>query len=61
VIDRVTKMVSSLEKQLWVIVAELILTPNDLNLLKSQMEVENELELAQFELTDVVEVKTTAN
>ncbi len=60
-IDRVTKMVSSLEKQLWVIVAELILTPNDLNLLKSQMEVENELELAQFELTDVVEVKTTAN
>ena len=60
-IDRVTKMVSSLEKQLWVIVAELILTPNDLNLLKSQMEVENELELAQFKLTDVVEVKTTAN
>ncbi len=35
--------------------------PNDLNLLKSQMEVENKLGLAKFDLTDVVEVKTTAD
>jgi hypothetical protein len=61
VIDRVPKMVTSLEKQLWVIVAELILTPNDLNLLKKQMELENKLEQAKFKLADVVEVKTTAN
>ncbi len=33
--------------------------PTDLNLLKSQMEVDNKLELAKCELTDVVEVKTT--
>ena len=59
--NRITKMVSSLEKQLQVIVAGLINTPNNLNLLKSQMEVENQLELATFELTDVVEVKTTVN
>ncbi len=32
--------------------------PNDLNLLKSQMEVENKLELAKFDLTDVIEVKS---
>jgi hypothetical protein len=38
VIDRVTKMVTSLEKQLRVIEAKLLLTPKDLNLLKSQME-----------------------
>ena len=41
VMNRITKMVSSLEKQLQVIVAGLINTPNNLNLLKSQMEVEN--------------------
>jgi hypothetical protein len=35
--------------------------PTDLNLLKSQMEVENKLVLAKFELTDVVEFKTTAD
>jgi hypothetical protein len=29
--------------------------PNDLNSLKSQMEVDNKLELAKFELTDVEE------
>ncbi len=34
--------------------------PNELNLLRNQMEVENKLELARFELNDVVEVKTTA-
>ncbi len=61
VIDRVTKMVTSLEKQLQVIEAELLLTTKDLNLLKSQMEVENKLEVTKFELTDVVEVKTTAD
>ena len=44
VINRVTKMVTSLGKQLQVIEAELLLTPKDLNLLKSQMEVENKLE-----------------
>jgi hypothetical protein len=54
-------MVTSLQKQLDVIEAELLLTPADLNLLKSQMEVDNKLELAKFKLTDVVEVKTTAD
>jgi hypothetical protein len=49
VTDRVTKMITSLEKQLQVINTELLLTPNDLNLLKSQMEVENKLELAKFD------------
>jgi hypothetical protein len=44
-----------------VIVAELLLTPRDLNLLKTQMEVESKLDMAKFELTDVVEVKTTAD
>jgi hypothetical protein len=58
---RVTKMVTSLQKQLDVIEGELLLRPTDLNLLKSQMEVDNKLKLAKFELTDVVEVKTTAN
>ncbi len=58
---RVTKMVTSLQKQLNVIEGKLLLTPTDLNLLKSQMEVDNKLELAKFKLTDVVEVKTTAD
>jgi hypothetical protein len=58
---RVTKMVTSLQKQLNVIEAMLLLTPADLNLLKSQMEVDNKLELAKFELKDVFEVKTTAD
>jgi hypothetical protein len=58
---RVTKMITNLEKQLEVIEKELDSDPNDLNLLKNQMEVENKLELAKFELTDVVEVKTTAD
>ncbi len=61
VIKRVTKMVTSLEKQLGVIEAELLLTPKDLNLLKSQMEVKTKLNVAKFELTDVVEVKTTSD
>jgi hypothetical protein len=61
VTNRVTKMITSLEKQLQVINTELLLTPNDFNLLKSQMEVENKLELVKFDLTDVIEVKTTAN
>jgi hypothetical protein len=61
VIKRVTKMVTSLEKQLQVIEAELLLTPKDLNLLKSQMEVKNKLNMAKFELTDVVEVKTISD
>ena len=61
VIDRVTKMVTSLKNQLQVMEAELLLTPKDLSLLKSQMEVENKLEISKFELTDVVEVKTTAD
>ncbi len=39
----------------------MLLTPKDLNLLKSQMEVENKLKISKFELTDVVEVKTTAD
>jgi hypothetical protein len=38
-INSVTKMVTSLEKQLTVIEAKLLLTPKDLNLMKSQMEV----------------------
>jgi hypothetical protein len=50
VTNRVTKMITSLEKQLHVISTELLLVPNDLNLLKSQMEVENKLELAKFDL-----------
>jgi hypothetical protein len=54
-------MITCLEKQLHVINTELLLAPNDLNLLKSQMEVEHKLELAKFHLMDVVEVKTTAN
>jgi hypothetical protein len=64
---RVTKMVTSLQKQLEVIEGKLLLMPTDLNLsahlnlLKSQMEVDNKLKLAKFELTDVVEVKTTAD
>jgi hypothetical protein len=61
VTNRVTKMIISLEKQRQVINTELLLPPNDLNLFKSQMEVENKLELAMFDLTDVIEVKTTAN
>jgi hypothetical protein len=61
VINRVTTMVTSLEKQLAVIKAELLLTPRDLNLLKNQMEVESKLDVAKFELTDVVEVKTTSD
>jgi hypothetical protein len=58
---RVTKMVTSLQKQLDVIEGLLLLTPTDLNLLKSQMEVDNKLKLAKFELTDAVKVKTTAD
>jgi hypothetical protein len=61
VIDRVTKMVTSLENQLAVIKAELLLTPKDLNLLKNQMEVESKLDMAKFELTDAVEAKTTSD
>ncbi len=61
VTNRVTKMITSLERQLQVINTELLLAPNDLILLKSQMEVENELELAKFDLTGVIEVKTTTN
>jgi hypothetical protein len=53
---RVTKMVTSLQKQLDMIECEMLLMPNDLNLLKSQMEVDSKLKLAKFELTDVVEV-----
>ncbi len=37
VIDRVTKMVTSLGKQLKVIEAKLLLTPKDLNLLNSRI------------------------
>jgi hypothetical protein len=44
-----------------VIEAQLLLTPKDLSLLKSQMDVENKLEIPKFDLTDVVEVKTTAD
>ncbi len=54
-------MVTSLENQLVVIEAELLLTPRDLNLLKIQMEVESKLDVAKFDLTDVVEVKTAAD
>jgi hypothetical protein len=54
-------MITNLEKQLEVIKKELDSDPNNLNLLKNQMEVENKLELAKFELTKVVEVKTTAD
>ncbi len=61
VIDRVTKMVNSLEKQPTVIEAKLLFTPKDLNLLKSKMEVGNKLDVAKFELTDAVEVKTTSD
>jgi hypothetical protein len=61
VIKRVTKMVNSLEKQLAVIEAKLLLTPKDLNLMKSQMEVKNKFIVAKFELTDVVEVKTASD
>ncbi len=61
VTNRVTKVITSLEKQLQVINTELLLTPNDLNPSKSQMEVVNKLELAKFDLTDVVEVNTTAD
>jgi hypothetical protein len=58
---RVTKMVASLQKQLDVIEGNFLLMTTDLNLLKSQMEVDNKLELAKFKLTDVVEVKTIAD
>jgi hypothetical protein len=61
VIKKVTKMVTSLEKQLAVIEAELLLAPKDLNLMKSQMEVESKLNVAKFELPDVAEVKTTSD
>ena len=54
-------MVTSLERQLAVIEAELLLTPKDLNLLKNQMKVESKLDVAKFELPDVVEVKTTSD
>jgi len=57
---RVTKMITNLEKQLKVIKTRLASNPDELNLLKNQMEVENKLELARFELNDVVKVKTTA-
>ena len=40
---RVAKMITNLEKQLEVIEKELDSDPNDLNLLKNQMEVENKL------------------
>jgi hypothetical protein len=53
-------MIMNLEKQLKVIKTGLASVPNELNLLRNQMEVENKLELARFELNDVVEVKTTA-
>jgi hypothetical protein len=57
---RVTKVITNLEKQLKVIKMGLASDPNELNLLKNQMEVENKLELARFELNKVVKVKTTA-
>jgi hypothetical protein len=41
-------MITNLEKQLWVIETELASNPNELSLLKNQMEVENKLELATF-------------
>jgi hypothetical protein len=58
---RVAKMVTSLQKQLDMIEGKLLLTPTNLNLLEGQMEIDNKLKLAKFELTDVVEVKTTAD
>jgi hypothetical protein len=61
VTNKVTKMVTSLEKQLQVINTELLLPPNDLNLLKSQMEEENKLEFAKFDLMGVIKVKTIAD
>jgi hypothetical protein len=57
---RVTKMIMNLEKQLKVIETGLASNPNELNLLRNQMEVESKLELARFELNNVVEVKTMA-
>jgi hypothetical protein len=54
-------MITSLQNQLDFIEGLLLLTSTDLTLLKSQMEVDNKLKLAMFELTDVVEVKTTAD
>ncbi len=57
---RVTKIITNLEKQLKVIETGLASDQNELNLLRNQMEVENKLELARFELNNVVEVKTTA-
>ena len=48
---RVTKMIMNLEKQLRVIEMELASDPNELRLLKNQMEVENKLELIKFKLT----------
>jgi hypothetical protein len=48
-------MVTSLKNQFQVMKGKLLLTPKDLSLLKSQMEVENKLEISNFELTDVVE------
>jgi len=57
---RVTKMIMNLEKQLKVIKMGLASDLNELNLLKNQMEVEKKLELARFKLSDVVDVKTTA-
>jgi len=56
---RVNRMITNLENQLRVIEAGLLADPIDLGLLGQQMEVENKLELARFELTDVVDVKTT--
>ena len=53
-------MVTSLKIKLQVMKGKLLLTPKDLSLLKSQMEVENKLEISKFKLTDVVEVKTSA-
>ncbi len=51
-------MITNLEKELKVIKTGLASDPNELNLLKNQMEVENKLELERFELNDLVEVKT---
>ncbi len=58
---RITKMVTRLQKQLDEIEGKLLLTLTDINLLKSQMEIDKKLKLSKFELTDVVEVKTTAD
>ncbi len=46
--DRVTKLIANLEKQLRVTEDGLANTPDDLGLLKNQMEVENKLELASL-------------